>query len=365
MSLDRLVIKETPYPERMSWDLVEKWAGIPRYSENDPANPEWRPTPTIPLQLPDNAIVYVKDESDAKSNPNRIAKDRPSWEVVCDHRDYAQRLLNQKARINSTIETLSVPRVSILTATNAGYSLAKWFERFNLPPPKMVIDIDTEPAVIAALTSLRTDIYQVDFSKRALTGRELQQLSNNANGIELTSERMREPQAHSYDWQFHESVNERPFYLFVPYGSGTLFENYITWQKRNLQMALAGGSDPRLQITAEALSQISIIGVEPESPSSKANKLAAQFKPFVLYKRPDFDAMKTLKMTGKLTGVYQVPESLIEEAYESMNGSFLTSPSGAAGLAGYLLLKRQGLLDPAKKSLVVNTGPHLLPPKPL
>lgn len=362
MTLDRLVIKETPYPQWMSWELAERWASIPRYSENDPTDPEWRATPTVPLQLPDGDTVHVKDESDPRSNPNRIAKDRPCWERVCDYRDYGQGLVAQRGRINGAIEKIPVPRLSLLTATNAGYAMATWLARFSLPPLKMIIDGSTPQSVISAFDDLEIDIYQVDFSERALNGRELQAISNNSGGIELTSERVLEPQARSYDWQFHESANEEPAHIFLQYGSGTMFENYITWQQRNLRMALAGGADPRLRIGAEALSRISIIGVEPEMAESKADKLTAPFKPFTLYREPDFDAIKSLQMTGPLTGICQVPESLIEEAYEIMREQFLTSPSGAAGLAGYLMLRQQGVFDPNKKSLVINTGPHLLTP---
>src|SRR3989339_493861 len=141
---NRAVIKEIEHPTRLDWILVEKWAdGIPCFSEDDPSHPEWRATPTFPLDLSSEGygVAYVKDEADETSNPTRTIKDRATWELTCLFRDYARALYLKKkeGELNGNIGSLRVPRLSLITAGNAGRSISNMFERYGLPPIKLVV----------------------------------------------------------------------------------------------------------------------------------------------------------------------------------------------------------------------------------
>ena len=353
MALEAEVIKEISYPTTMDWNLAEAWAdGIPLFGENDPLRPEWQPTPVVPFDLrPEGyGLVYIKDESDQKSNPTRTIKDRAAWELATLHRDYA-RSLQLKNRSLTSISSLRVPRVTYITAGNMGRALANMFEKYHLPPIKLLVDASIPPERLARLQSLHADIYCTDLKNKVLVPEEIKRLTNNKHGIDLTSVIMIEPQAVLYDWHVHEVFNENPDEIFVPYGSGRLFENYLTHQMRN-----ARARDPRFSVSNGRVANLSILGAEPRKQDSIADKLTKSCNPFVLLEDQDIAALGAFVFTGKNTGVYKVAEENIEQAYHLLSKQCPTEPSGAAGLALYLQRFEEGLINPQHKILVVNTG---------
>ncbi len=352
MKLEAIVVKETGYPEVMSSELVEKWAyGIPIFSENDPKNPEWKATPVKQLEGYEN--VFVKDESDITSNPTQTIKDRMAWELVTLFRDYARGLYlkRKEGLLNGNIGSLLIPRLTALTAGNVGRSISEAFEQYGLPPIKMLVDVSMPDSRLEVLKRLHADIYMADLSKKELTAEEIMELTNNKHGINITSMVVFEPQAIFYDWHVHEAFNENPDEIYVPYGSGRLIENYLTWQARN-----ARSKDPRLKIPVGKLISISIFGAEPKEGHSIADKLTKEYNPFVILDGQDINALGALSFTGRNTGIYRVPEEKIMQAYQILSGHCDTEPSAAAGLALYLHRLDQKKIDPAKKVLIINTG---------
>ncbi len=350
------IIKEIEYPQRMDWGLVERWAdGIPSFDENDPSHPEWRATPTFLLDFSSEGygLVYIKDESDIRSNPTQTIKDRPAWELAAIHRDYGKALFLRKKGgfLNGNIGSLVVPRFTYVTAGNMGRSHANMLERYGLPPIKNLVDSSIPPKRLEILKGLYADIYMADLSKRPLTAEEIKGMTNNKDGIDITSVIILEPNAVFYDWHVYESFNENPDEIYTSYGSGRLMENYLTWQMRN-----ARHKDPRLKIPVGRLVNISILGAEPETGRSIADKLTKHYNPFVIFREPDISALSSLAFTGRNTGVYQVPEERIEQAYQMLRGYCDTEPSACAGLALYLKRFDEGKVDPRKKVLIVNTG---------
>ncbi|MBI2129247.1 hypothetical protein HYU07_03320 [Candidatus Woesearchaeota archaeon] len=352
MALNAEVIKELEYPLVMDWKLVEKWADkIPIFSENDPKNPEWKATPVKQLEGCEN--VFVKDESDIRSNPTQTIKDRMAWELTALFRDYARGLYLKKKSglVNGNIGSLVVPRLTYVTAGNVGRSVSNMFEKFELPPMKLLVDSYILTERLETLKGLHADIYRADLSKKPLTAGDIKRLTNNENGIDITSVMIIEPNAVFYDWHVHEAFNECPDEIYVPYGSGRLMENYLTWQTRN-----ARNKDPRLKIPLEKLTGISILGAEPEQKRSIADKLTKNYNPFIIFDDQDFLALKTLEFTGKNTGVFKVSEERIKQAYQILSQYCNTEPSAAAGLALYLQRFDEGKINPRNKALIINTG---------
>ncbi|MBI4440244.1 PLP-dependent lyase/thiolase [Candidatus Woesearchaeota archaeon] len=356
MSLDRIIFKETQYPQFITKELLEKFAdGIPVFSENDPKNPEWRETPNIEWDLRRDGYgrVFVKNEADEKSNPTGTIKDRPAWELATIFRDYARGLHLMAA--DRCIESMDVPRFSIITAGNVGLSVSEMFRKYGLPPMKLLVDAAIPKERLEKMKNLYADIYVADLSI-SYSPKEIKALTNNENGVDITSVMVLEPHAVFYDWHVHEAFNENPDEIYIPYGSGRLIENYLTWQERTIRNEVAGRKDTRLRVSAGRVIGISIFGAEPEKHDSTADKLTKRYNPFAVYNDQDIRAMDALSFTGKNTGVYKVAEERIKEAYSLMDRHFPTEPSASAGLALYLQRYDEGKINPRHKILIVNTG---------
>ncbi len=355
MNLDRKIVKEIPYHKTLDWDLVEQWAdGIPVFSEDNPHFPEWNASPVIPLEAGSHR-VYIKNEADMQSNPTGTFKDRMAWEMTAVYRDYARGLWLKRGEINGGLPA-EVPRLTLLSAGNAGTSLAYFFENYLLPPPKILISSSTPQERIAKLQSLYADVYMVDTGRKSLTAQEIKQLTNNEQGIDLTSVRILQPELVFYDWHVHESFGECPDEIYIPYGSGRLMENYLAWQERTMRND-SGNRDPRLKVPVSRVISMDILGAQPEKRDSCADFLATHYNPFTLFDDHDISALVNLAWTGKNTGIYKVREEYIKEAYRTLTEHEIkTSYSGAASLGLFLQRRDEGKIDLRKKSLVVNTG---------
>lgn len=359
MVLESIVVQEIEYPSRMDWELVDRWAdGIPTYSENDPKNPEWRATPTIFLDLTSDGYgpVYVKNEADRRCNPTGTIKDRAAWELTTLYRDFARMLALRKKKIDGSIESIPVPRLSMITAGNVGKAVSHAFEKFGLPPLKLLVSSLVLKERLDQLKGTHADIYLVDLGLKALDPEEIKKLTKNEGGVDITSVVAFEPHAIFYDWHVHEAFNEEPDQVFVPYGSGRLFENFLTWQQRSVRNDATGRRDPRLRVSLRQVASMDVLGAEPIAVNSVADKLTKPFHPFELFKDRDISALSSFGFTGRNTGVYPISEVRLIEAYALLSRYCETEPSAAAGLALYLDRFQRGLVNPRRKTLVVNTG---------
>ena len=364
MALERIVVQELSYSPILDWHLIEQWAdGIPVRSENDPKNPEWRPTPVIPLELSAEGygLIYVKNEADPASNPTQTIKDRAAWELTTLFRDYARGLYLQKKAglLDENISSLCIPHLSLITAGNVGRAISPFFQKYGLPPMKLLVDVHIPLSRLDLLKQLYADIYQVDLNEKLLTAQEIKMITHNENGVDITSVHVLEPHAIFYDWHVHEVFNESPHQIFVPYGSGRLLENYLTWQQRTIRNDTVGRKDPRLQVPAGKVISIDVFGVEPEQQDSCADKLTKNFNPFTIFDDQDISTLTSFSFTGKQTGVYKVKEKYIVEAQRILlDHSIMAEFSAAAGLALYLQLTDEQKINPrdGKKRLIVNTG---------
>lgn len=364
--LEREIKKEVEYPRFVNYEMVEKWGdGIPTFAEADPRAPEWKSTPVIPVDLSKDGLgeIFVKNEADRESNPTGTIKDRAAWELATLYRDYA-RALYLKIRTGTLdkkdLEQLVTPRLSLITAGNEGKAIAECFKQYDLPPPKLITGKDVRASIMAELLKLRADIYTTDLS-RELTTADIKQISNNSDGIDITSIRAIEPSSVFYDWHVHEAFNESPDEIYVPYGSGRLMENYLVWQARTMRNESEGRRDPRLKVPASKVIAMNVFGAEPSEYPSDADKLAAPFKPFLLFKDEDIDAVVNLSFTGSQTGKSKITEEQIRQAHQLLASHGIEAePSGAAGLGLYVDRFERGLVKKGKKSLIVNTGKGLI-----
>lgn len=360
----REVLKTESYPHRsMSVELMDKWGeGIPSYSDTDVLHPEWPPTPLILLGLTAEGYgeIWLKDES---VNPTGTIKDRAAWELATFYRDFA-RTLYLKIRAGTLskddLKISPVPTLSLITAGNEGSPIAKRFQIHDLPPPRLIVDNKASKAILGQLRQLRASVYLVDLSQRALTPEDILKLTDNQDGVDITSVRFIEPQAIFYDWHVHEVFNEmdsnRPNEIYVPYGSGRLMENYLYWQERSVRNESAGTPDPRLRAKAVTVTSTNIFGGEPAKPDSDADKLTAKFKPFLLFEDQDIRGLRNFFFTGKETGVEKVKEEYIRHGFEILNRHGITAEPSSDGLALYMQRWDQRQVNPRGKVIVVNTG---------
>ncbi len=358
MTIDRLVLKETKYPESLDWSLVEKWAhGIPVYRENDPNKPEWKPTPVIEADFSSDGYgnISIKNEADTSSNPTGTIKDRAAWELVTLFRDYARALILKKKSIDGSIELERIPRLSLISAGNVANSVSRMFHIYGLPPVKVLVDLTMPANRIETLKNMYADVYLTDLSERRLNANDIKLLTNNTRGVDITSVRSIEPHAIFYDWHAHECFNANPNEIYVPYGSGRLLENLLTWQQRTLRGYIEDKRDPRLRNSVQNVVSMSVLGSEPIDINSGADKLTKKFN-LNIFDDHDIGALEMFSFTGKNSGIYKVNEEKIIQAYELMQRHCNTEPSGAAGFALYLQRFEDGLIDSSKKILVVNTG---------
>ena len=364
----RIVVKETEFPEFMTRDYVEEILDrTPQIGPDDPKNPEWQETPVPSLNLGphgckfggQDAIVHIKDES---ANPYGLLKARKHHELwPVQYRAFAENLWRQK--LNGHTESIAMPRLTLITSGNDGIVAAKTSEQYNLPPVKLLLDVNTPRERIEELKKLNhADIYLAPLQVNIFTGniepytpRQIRILTNNTPGHDVTSSRMVSPHRDFYDWHWHEIFNENPDEVYGSFGSGEWFANGLTWQRETAINGLEK-KDVRLRTQPDQVTRVSILAAEPyHIMDSQADKLTGQ-KPFIYYGENDIKGMKTFNFTGKETEVCAVSEKYIKQAYDIMSQHFATEPSAAAGLALYLQRFEAGLIDPRRKILVVNTG---------
>jgi threonine synthase len=347
------ILQEIEYERLLNKQLIEQWAdGIPYYEKNNPSHPEWDATPTKELNLTSEGygLIHIKDES---VNPTCTIKDRAAWENTTLFRDFARQinLKLKQSEFEKEIRNFPVPRMSYITAGNMGNALSNAFKKYNLPPIKLLVHSEIPQEKLDSLKKLYADIYLVNLNEHALTPADIKYLTNNTKGIDITSVMILETHAVFYDWHVHEAFNTNANEIYLPYGSGRLFENYLTWQMRNMKE-----KDPRLNIPQEKLSNINIIATEPETLQSIADKLTKPYNPFAIYGEHDLQALKTLKFTGQETNIIRVSEEKIKQAHTLLSKHYKTEPSASAGLASYLERYEQGKINPNHKILIINTG---------
>ncbi len=325
-------------------------------SENDPSKPEFPPenpkfpaTPTYKINVPGFTNIWLKDES---VNPIGIHKDRMAWEMVVTYRDF---LLAKKEGLYKD----KLPQMSIITSGSAGFAIQTMFHKYNLPNLKCIVDIHLDEHIVHILESVGCEVYRTDLSRKPFHWKEILDISNNPNGIDITSNTALDPTVRFYDWMSYEILNSSPDYCFVPFGTGNLYENLLNINKKEV---LSGIHDPRFSGDVNILKHCNFLGATINDPKSKADKLYSAHLPFVHFDEQWIRLYKLEGACGSESNVYVVHEKYIDLAMEiAKQNNIECEPSGIAGLA--LLLQMKHKIPKDKKILIVNTGKTKWPEK--
>ncbi len=320
-------------------------------SDNDPKSPEFPPerprfpaTPVRRIRVPGFSKVWLKDES---VNPTGTHKDRMAWELVVQYRKFLE--AKKAGLVNGPL-----PRFSIISSGNAAIALAHAFRRFKLPRIKVLIDTQAPRNILDFLKKGHCEIYRTDLSRKPLSTEEILSMTHNDNGFDITSSEALDPSIVFYDWLSYEIINTEPDYVFVPFGTGSLYENICNVLRR--ETLRIRSHDPRLRADVERIrGRINIVGATVNLSSSKAYMLYSQHLPFVHYSEQWIKFYKKFGFVGKDSGVHVVSEGSLEKAFVlAKSQGIRCEHSGIAGLA--LLLERKDYVPKGSKVLIVNTG---------
>lgn len=318
-------------------------------SENDPLKPEFPPdnpsfpaTQTVEIKVPGFKNVWLKDES---TNLTGTHKDRLAWEMVVTYRDFIL------AKKNSLTKD-KLPQLSIITSGSAAIAIQTLLKKYKLPNLKCLVDINISEQVVTAMESIGCEIYRTDLSRKPLHWKEILELTNNTDGIDVTSGEGLDPTIRFYDWMSYEIINQSPDYCFIPFGSGTLYENILNVNKREV---LASVHDPRFSGDVKVLRQCHFLGATVNDPKSKADKLFAPHRPFTIFDEQWIRCYRLAGCCGSESNVHILQERFLDQAIQlAKEQNIDCEPSGIAGLG--LLLQMADRIPKNKKILIVSTG---------
>ena len=318
-------------------------------SENSPLTPAFPPddpyiqaTSCYQIDIPGFSNVWLKDES---QNPTGTHKDRLACEIVVTYRQFLRS--RQKGDWSGTL-----PQMSIISSGSAAVAIQTALKRHRLPHLKVLVDFRLSKTLLEKLEAAGCKIFRTDLARKALGRKEILTLTNNDDGIDITSGVARGPTHKYYDCLSYEIINENPRYCFVPFGTGNLYENILNISKE----ALASDA-PELRFSGcrAAISKCDFLGATTNDPSTKAEKLYAPHLPFVHFDEQWIRIYKLSGYCGRYSNIHRFEEKFLEEAMSLAEKlSINAEPSGLAGLA--LLLQMKDSLERNQKILVVNTG---------
>ncbi|MBU0456627.1 MAG: PLP-dependent lyase/thiolase [Nanoarchaeota archaeon] len=318
-------------------------------SENNPTKPEFPPdspkfpaTSTYKIKVPGFSNVWIKDES---YNPTGTHKDRLAWEMVVNYRDIL--LAKKDGRVKEKL-----PQLSIITSGAAGVAIQTVLNKYHLPPLKCLVDLNLKKDIVECLETLGCELYFTDLSRKPLSWKEILELTENPNGIDVTSSEGLDPEIIFYDWLGYEIINHSPDYCFIPFGSGHLYENVLNINKQEVSTA---HHDPRFKGDVKVLKNCNFIGATVNDPRSKADKLFAHHRPFALFDEQWLRCYTLRGFCGPESNVYLIREKFLDEAMKlAREQKIVCEHSGIAGLA--MLLQMKDKVPKNKKILIVNTG---------
>ena len=325
-------------------------------SENDPKNPEFPPdnpkfpaTPTYKIEVPGFSEVWLKDES---PNPTGTHKDRMAWEMVVTYRDFL--LAKKIGQIKGPL-----PHMSIISSGSAALAIQTQMKKYKLPNLKVLIDVDfIEPDILKALKKMDCEIYETDLARKPLDWKEILFLTDNQGGFDITSNEALDPTTRFYDWLSYEIINNSPDYIFLPFGTGNLYENVLNTTKKETSTKI---HDPRFRGNIKRLRRCNFLGATTNNPKSKADKLYSPHLPFVHYDEQWIRFYRFAGFCGPESGVHLIKEEFLDEAINIAKSQEINfEPSGMGGLA--LMLQMKNNLHRNKKMLVVSTGKTKIPP---
>lgn len=346
------LIKEQLDDERISDTTDEMIAGLYVPSLNDPSKPEFPPRPfyeprfpasaTFQIEVPGFSNVWLKDES---TNPTGTHKARMAWEVLIKAKRY------------------NIKEVSIISSGSAAAAIQHFFNLFKVNTRlKVLMDYRISAGIKESLRQMGCEVYETDLSTQSLTGKEIKELTNNKEGIDITyREILDRYNDNYYDWLSYEVMNENPAYCFVPFGTGDLFINILIIAEREFNNSIYK-HDPRFLGDIQKIRACHFMGATTRDANSRMDKLFSYYLPSLDDYQFYINSLIQNQRIGNLSGILDVDESFVSEALEiATRHKIRCEPSGVAGLA--LLLQMRDELPRDEKMLIINTGSTVYPGK--
>lgn len=347
------LIKEQMADEKSLQGATEETiAGLYVPSLNDPSKPEFPPRPfyepkfpasnTFQIDVPGFTNVWLKDES---TNPTGTHKARMAWEVLIKAKRY------------------NIKEVSIISSGSAAAAIQHFFNLYKVNTKlKVLMDYRINKEIKESLRNMGCEVFETDLSKQSFTGKEIKELTNNKEGIDITYREILDRfNDNYYDWLSYEVLNENPSYCFVPFGTGDLFVNILIIVEREFNNRIYR-HDPRFLGDIQKISQCNFMGATTRDANSRMDKLFSYYLPSLDDYQFYINSLIQNNRIGHLSGILDVDENFIEEALEIVrNHNVRCEPSGIAGLA--LLLQMRDELPRDEKMLIINTGSTIYPGK--
>ncbi len=331
----------TKKEEQILRSIVVASENDPTKLEFPPGDPQFPATPTVKIDVPGFSDVWLKDES---QNTTGTHKDRMAWEMVVTYKAF---LLSKKAgRIKK------LPTVSILSSGSAAFAIQTQLKKYGLPNLRVLMDSHTDPGRVRHLQKIDCNVFLEDLGRKIFQGEDILRFTKNEQGFDITSNEAYDPAVRCYDWLSYEIINTDAEYIFVPFGTGQLYENILNVIKKELGYKL---HDPRFTGRMKILQKASVLGATTTNPKSKADKLYAPFLPFAHYSKQWIKFYRYTGLTGEMSRVYALQEKYLDAAMKIARSHGIDcEPSGIAGLG--LLLQIKDKIPKDTKILIVNTG---------
>jgi threonine dehydratase len=321
--------------------IVVRSEDNPHKPEFPSDSPKFPATPAFKIDVEGFSDVWVKDES---KNPTGTHKDRLAWEIIVTYRDFL--LAKQSGQVD-----LPLPHMSIISSGSAAVTIQSQLKKFGLPGLKVLVDTNISKNAMNSMRSAGCEIYETDLSRQAFGWREILQLTDNENGIDITKTDPLDPRRF-YDWLSYEIINISPDYCFVPFGTGNLYENILQITRKEVSTKK---HDPRFKGDPLKLRNCSFLGATTNNPKTFADKLYSPHLPFVHFDEQWIRLYKQAGYCGQNSNVHILKENFLEQAMGlAKEQSIQCEYSGIAGLA--LMLQMKDRLPKDKKMLIVNTG---------
>ncbi len=346
------LLKEQIDDENTMRAVTEEIAGLYVPSLNDPSKPEFPPRPfyeprfpasnTYRVDVPGFTNVWLKDES---TNPTGTHKARMAWEVLIKAKRY------------------NIKEVSIISSGSAAAAIQHFFNLYKVNTKlKVLMDNKISAGIKESLRQMGCEVYETDLSKESLSSKEIKELTNNKEGIDITYREILDRfNDNYYDWLSYEVLNESPAYCFVPFGTGDLFVNILIIAEREFNNSIYR-HDPRFLSDIQKISQCNFMGATTHDANSRMDKLFSYYLPSLDDYQFYINSLIQNQRIGNLSGILDVDENFIEDALDiARKHSIRCEPSGIAGLA--LLLQMKDELPADEKILIINTGSTIYPGK--
>ncbi|NQV91614.1 hypothetical protein HQ489_04010, partial [Candidatus Woesearchaeota archaeon] len=217
---------------------------------------------------------------------------------------------------------------------------------------KCLVDFRLNQKIKDELKLLGCEVFEIDLTKKALNWKEILELTNNQEGIDITSSEALDPTTRYYDWLSYEIINNSPNYCFIPFGTGHLYENILNINKKEVTSV---NHDPRFKGDVNTLRNCNFIGATTNNPLTKAEKLYSPHLPFIKFDEQWISFYRYAAYCGKESVVNILEEAFLNQAIKlAQKIKINAEPSGLAGLA--MLLQMREKIPKDAKILIINTG---------